>query len=157
MVRPAVVPPITPVGERLRTTETLASSVGKYTAREGNQGLRAAELRFRDQHVLVRYFDLLEERVELRIAEDSPPFAAVEIVLRLRRFPLAPFLVGRGDLDLRPPVVGTDCATREREGEKCERASPHRAPSAAPRARPAHERRHHSRKRSRYRYTTGVV
>ena len=124
-----------------------------------NQGLRAAELRIRDQHVLVRYFDLLEEHVELRIAEDPPPFAAVEIVLRLRRLPLPRLLVGRGDLDLGPLVVGPDCATRERaeEHQAGDRARLHRASSAVPRVRPAQVRRHHSRKRSRYRYTTGVV
>src|SRR5207247_4552819 len=87
-----------------------------------------------------------------------PPFAAVQIVLRLRGLPLSRFLVGGSDLDLGPLVVGPNGATRERaDDEKGECAPPHRASSAAPRARPDLARPHHSRKRSRYRYTTGVV
>ncbi len=41
MMRPAVVPPIRPVGERLRVIEALASSVGKSAARDWAAKARA--------------------------------------------------------------------------------------------------------------------
>ena len=81
------------------------------------QRLRIPVLRVRRAHVLVRYFDLLFQPAQLRVAENLPPLAAIRIVRGLRDFPLARLLVCGGNVHRRAGVVGADGARGDQDGQ----------------------------------------
>jgi hypothetical protein len=103
----------------------------KRGARDAERGERLAVLRLGTGERLVRDVDLLDQSVQLRVAEDLPPSSALDVVARLgllpalRRFPEC-FHVGR----VRSVVVGPEGAAGE-DGEKNRRPGFHAGLRAA--------------------------
>ena len=143
------------VADRARRAAARDRGVGverreKRGARLGREGLRLAEPRFGEQHVLIGEVDACDQRGELRIAEDLPPVAAARLIARLGGFPPHGLLVRGGNHSFRVLVIGSDRASseRERKDPRCA-SSPHRPAKEGCSPRPARRRLHHRRKRSR--------